>query len=234
MEVVQQLDAIAKERQIISEKLQALNLKEAELLASLVQMEKSQNALNNSENLVPDTMNKLIVKDNSGKQVPKQQSTKQSSDRKTTRTLSAPPKSSPSVSSRHRTPSTSKRVPLADKTEESLAAFDSTPIFVAIDPIAFPEKSEETTEQKERSASPAHSKSKPPQPYNTVLVPTKFHDELCKGKGFDERGRPRTPRQKHALPLREASRETPQYATTPGVLKDYEVPHTVKRKKWDF
>ncbi|KAF1846035.1 uncharacterized protein K460DRAFT_406260 [Cucurbitaria berberidis CBS 394.84] len=164
-----------------------------------------------------------------------------------TRPVSAPPKSTPS-GPRHRALSTSKRIPLTDKTEDVLATIDTTPLY-AKEWNASPVKPEDTTTTKAAESTPS-----PLKRGRITRVPTKFGDgsissedvgtinqfSVTSGKlrGRESRNSSRGRSKSRSVNSSENwSRNTTSPSTPaarPDIARSYDIPPTVSRKRWDF
>jgi len=253
--LAQQLQSIAARRAELLRQLSYLQIEEAEVLAQLARSVSGFAEAQSSpqaRRLVPSTSSRplnapLLPKPNptiSPSRLPRMQPSKASRKPLHTRTVSAPSVSTPSAA-RHRTPSTSKRVPLGDKSEETLALVEAGPL-LGREPNPFRplERSirladDDDTMNSQRSAATS-------QRTKTLRLPTNFGDDL------ESRPAPRlmpgTPRPK-ARPRSVSStrgrgtsksrsrsrvRNPATTEATPAVSRFYEVPHTVARKQWDF
>jgi hypothetical protein len=176
------------------------------------------------------------------------------------RPISAPPEStSPGPKSR-----TTDRAPLADKTKLSLETFDSTPLYVAASMSGSPTKSDTSASSASVTADlPGTARSKTSktgtpkikkglktprlrvQCNEPVFVPTKFGGDVGDSRSGSLRRRgtrtPRTPKVSKEVADVGAAVTPLQNDVTPGSkygmgsgARDYVVPHTVLRKKWQF
>jgi hypothetical protein len=154
------------------------------------------------------------------------------------RPVSAPPQSTPSRVLT-RSPSTSNRVPLSDKTEEFIATFDSTPIFTRPSSEFSPVKPRHETEGPEEVS---HASDTVTGNEKGVRVPTKSGDEndrdMAKAGEVEAERREEADRGRELLaridwPIRPVER-----TATPGKCSTatgaYEIPSTVQRKDWKF
>jgi len=252
--LTQQLQSIAARRVGILRQLSDLQIEEAEVLAQLARsvsgltkpssppQAQSIVQLTPTRPLNVPILPKPLL---SPSRLPRMQPSKTSRKPLHTRTVSAPSVSTPSAA-HHRTPSTSKRIPLGDKTEETLALFknegllneERNPIRQLKPGLRQAEDDDDTMNSPRSAAAPSRTK--------TLRLPTNFGDDL------ESRPAPRlmpgTPRPK-ARPRsvsstrgrgtsksrsRSRGRTPATSAATPGMSRFYEVPHTVARKQWDF
>ena len=174
-----------------------------------------------------------------------------------TRPVSAPPESTP-AGMRHRTPLTSKRHPLADETEE-LGAVCDIPLSVK----DFSTSTANMTDGQIVAAKESMAVPSPSRLGRTMRIPINFGDSStiggdqgtsiesanadsmmrgnCDGVGVS-RGRSkdrdtsftRGRDDKSRSRSKSRSRLTGMAATTPGIARLYEIPHTVARKRWEF
>lgn len=223
-----QLDKIAQERNAITNRLQQLNHEEAKLLSKL-----TGTVLPPTEKPVVDEKFQDNAQPNKMRIAPAA-----SANKKPSRNLSAPADSTPSSSKKRNRSKTVRRVPLADKTEELQATFDSTSIFIKQESHDDEVSVKIEKIVKEKSLPPSPTKSKMPKgATKTTRVPMKFGDEVTRQQASQaksqERGRAVTPR-KEVLEVDGKKVEQATAVETPSAPKDYEVPYTVKRKNWDF
>ncbi|KAF2113122.1 hypothetical protein BDV96DRAFT_151501 [Lophiotrema nucula] len=215
--IIAQLQGISVQRGKLLHQLQNLDLQEKQLLSSLIQLDPhSQSVLPSvmtDENLNktpfprPCQRTHSITTDLAAiahNQLPSATRTQVPLPRP----LSAPP-STPALNTRSHPPSTTKRLPLLDKTEESLATFDSTPIYIREAFAPSPPHSPSPSPRAERMLSLDAEE----ELNQAVRVPMKFGDEEV------------------VVGMRGNNKKV---LKTPGMARCYEVPHTVARKAWDF
>jgi hypothetical protein len=176
------------------------------------------------------------------------------------RPISAPPESTPQGPKSR----TTDRAPLADKTKLSLETFNSTPLYVAAGMSGSPTKSDTSASSASVTAGlPGTARSKTSKTgtpkikkgFKTprlrvrrnepVFVSTKFDGDVgdSRSGSLGRRGTrtPRTPKVSKEVADVGAAVTPLQNNVTPGSkygigngAKDYVVPHTVLRKKWQF
>lgn len=227
--LVEHLHSIAEERAQLLRRLTTLNEAENEILARLAHSippsaSGHSRTLSNENAVLPASAPRTVPAERpvlpapSEKLPPLQPSKTARTQPRLPRPVSAPPKSTPS-GSQHRTPSTSKRIPLGDKTDASLAPFDSAPAYTMEQHIASPgRKSPDRAPAPGEASYHPTEEATPARPGRPVQVPTKFGDdeeeeeEALEAHG-QKRGRPGTPAR---------------------VSRSYDVPPTVARKRWAF
>lgn len=209
LDIIPRLQDIARERHTLLEQLHALGLEEASFLSTLAIIELQsvprESLIPLIESLPTTSSRTLSVRTKAPalpipiNDEPSRQPRKASPSKTLVpRPVSAPPKSTPSIE-QQRTPSTSKRVPLTDKTESSLANFDSTPLYAteewdvspvkdtlelpAIDLNLWPAKGSllpckiEISPPREKSFLASHTQKSVPRASKFTHVPTKMSDE---------------------------------------------------------
>lgn len=235
-DILGQLQAVSAQRNDLLEKLCALSIEEKQLLSTIAEMQVVPQCSSPPPDYDKPISTPLCTNSSALTPAPTfsksantaaicQSHTRTCAKLPTLRSLSATPQSTP-MGPRERTSNSSKRIPLTDKTEDSLSTFDSTPIFVA--------------DQWEASSADAHLITpSPPTAYDllpngtSIQIPIKFDDEPETAATEQDDNTSITPTYA-TFPTHTPSSRRRRRAVTPGMPNYSKVPHTVRRKAWDF
>jgi len=250
LEILEQLQNIAQARADIHLQLSTLDEQEKWLLSNLLQSELStaasqtpdlsnENKISNKGPLTHTVMLPPFLAQPTPIPVPSPYQPRKKPHFPTPhRPVSAPPQSTPSRVLT-RSPSTSNRVPLSDKTEASIATFDSTPIFTRPSSDLSPVKPRHDIEASEEVS---HALDTDTGNEKGVRVLTKSGDEndrkTAKAGEVEAERREEADRGRELLARIDRPIRPVERTATPGKRSTatgaYEIPSTVQRKDWKF